>query len=282
VMFSARPSSYLIATPTNWLYGGVLQSRGVGERRLFPGLVIVVLAVVGLLLKPPSVRAIVYFLALLAAFEISLGFRGHIYGVLFHFVALYRGLRAPARLGIFVVMFLGILGAYGYTALAGSLGASARRVLAGVLAAALLIEYHVTLPLEPYANHPPPLYRYLAELPPGVVAEFPVPRLDALPGVEAEYAYMSIFHWRPLVNGYSGMYPPTYMARMPRLVGFPDATSFAQLRRDNVRYVIVHEDSYPRDRVAELLRDLLMEPGLRLVGTFKDASDGPAHLFVFR
>lgn len=281
VQFSARPSSYLVATPTNCLYGGMLQSRGAGERRLFPGLLVVLLAVIGLLLKPQPARTLVYLLALVAAFEASLGIRGYLYRFLFEYVVVYRGLRAPARLGIFVVMFLGILGAYGYTAIAASMRASTRRVLVAVLAATLLIEYSVTLALERYPNQAPALYRYLAELPPGVVAEFPAPTPESLPGLDAEYTYMSIFHWHPLVNGYSGSYPPTYLVRMDRVRNFPDHASMLQLRRDGVRYVVVHENGFRRDELPDVLRQLALTAELRPTGTFRDAS-GAAHLFVLR
>src|SRR5947209_16143574 len=47
----------------------------------------------------------------------SLGFGGHIYPFLYTHVAVYRGLRAPARLGICVLMFLAVLAAYGFRAL---------------------------------------------------------------------------------------------------------------------------------------------------------------------
>src|SRR5258708_38022284 len=77
--FSARPSNYLAAPPANWLYGRHSASRGGAERRLFPGLIPVVLAVAGLLLRSPSRRAIVYLLLLVAAFETSLGFGGYAY-----------------------------------------------------------------------------------------------------------------------------------------------------------------------------------------------------------
>ena len=102
------------------------------------------------------------------------------------------------------------------------------------LALGLIAEYHVAFELAAYANTAPPVYRILAHQPRGVVAEFPVPRADALPGDDAEYAYMSTFHWFPLVNGYSGIYPPSYLARLEQLAGFPDDRSIRQLRRDGV------------------------------------------------
>ncbi len=204
--FSARPASYLTATPANWLYGRLSASRGGPERRLFPGVIPVVLAIAGLLLRSPSRRTIVYLLLLVAAFETSLGPGGYAYRFLYDHVAAYRGLRAFARLGIFVLMFLGVLAAYGYQALVEGRAARTRAVLTAVLALGLFAEYHVAVGFTAYANAAPPIYRVLARQPRGIVAEFPVPRLDALPGDDAEYAYASTFHWFPLVNGYSGIY----------------------------------------------------------------------------
>jgi hypothetical protein len=279
--FSARPSSYLAATPGNWLYGAARTSRVGPERRLFPGAIPVLLAIAGLLLQVPSRRAIVYLLLLVAAFEASLGFRGYSYAFLYDHVAAFRVLRATARLGIFVLLFVGVLAAYGYQALARARGPAARAVLAGVLALAVLVEYRATFPLTTFANTAPPIYRILARQPPGVVAEFPVPRADALPGDEAEYAYMSTFHWFPLVNGYSGNYPPSFIERLDRLEDFPGPRSMAQLRRDGVTYVIVHGSAYPGEAFGELRGRLDATGALVELGAFDDA-EGHAVLYRFR
>ena len=154
--YSALPASYLAATPTNRLYGATNENRAGPERRLFPGAVAVLLAMIGLLLpSTPSRRQIVYLLAMVAAFEMSLGFRGYTYPVLHDYVLVYRGLRAPARLGIFVVMFLGVLAAYGYVAIAASLPGWSRRLLLAALVGLMLAEYRVAMPLVEYANAPP-------------------------------------------------------------------------------------------------------------------------------
>jgi hypothetical protein len=279
--FSARPASYLVATPENYVYGRMFAARGAGERRLFPGLGIVLLAGIGLLLVPPTRRQIVSLLALIAAFEASLGFRGYAYGFLYEHVPLYAGLRAPARLGIFVVMFLAVLAGYGYTAIAATLRPRARQILAGVLAAALLIEYRVRFPLDVFPTSVPPLYARLRELPVGIVAEFPVPRADRLPGDDPRVSYMSTFHWFPLVNGYSGMYPPSYIARIVRLQSFPGASSQAQLRADGVRYVVVHATRYPPETLAAVLERLLKLADFHEVGVFDDG-EGGAYLYTYR
>jgi hypothetical protein len=279
--FSARPSSYLAAPAANWLYGRRSASRGGPERRLFPGVLPVLLAIAGVLLRSPSRRAIVYLLLLVAAFETSLGFGGYAYRFLYDYVPAYRGLRASARLGMFVLMFLGVLAAYGYQALVEGRAARIRAVVVTMLALGLLAEYRVSVGLTAYANAAPPIYQILAHQPRGVVAEFPVPRVDALPGDDAEYAYMSTFHWFPLVNGYSGIYPSSYLARLERLRGFPDERSLIQLRRDGVRYVIIHGSSYPGPAFAELRTRIEAAGALVEVGAFDD-TEGHAVLYRVR
>ena len=210
VTFSARPSSYLVATPDNVVWGRTFASRGRLERRLFPGLTAVLLAMLGLLLRPPPKTALVYLVALVLAFDMSLGLSGHTYRVLYDHIPLYQGLRALARLGIFVVFFLAALAAYGYVALAEWLPAKARPLLAAGLCGLLLIEYRVRpQELVPYPNTAPPLYAWLAAQPRGVVAELPM-RASGLPGADPAYSYLSTFHWQPIVNGYSGFYPASH------------------------------------------------------------------------
>lgn len=256
--FSARAKDYGTATPTNRLYGS--PDTDPSERQLFPGILPPLLAIVGLLLIRPRTEAIAYVIGLAMAFELSLGANGHLYPFLSQHVAALHGLRAMARASVFVLLFLGVLAAHGTAALARLMPRSASPLLAALLCAVLLIEYRVgPLPLVAYPNEAPPLYRLLSRLPSGIVIEFPIPRPDWLPNHDPRFAYMSTFHWRPLLNGYSGFYPRSYLLRLVRLKRFPDAESVASLRRENVRYVIVHEDGYPpgeRLRIVECLQDL--------------------------
>jgi hypothetical protein len=135
--------------------------------------------------------------------------------------------------------------------------------------------------LIPYSNSAPAVYRYLTQQPRGVVAEFPVPLPNVLPGPDAEYSFMSIFHWFPLVNGYSGMYPPSYLKRLERLQDFPDERSLAQLRHDGVRYVILHGSRYDPDVSVWLRNEVEKSPLFRQLGAFADGS-GVAYLYTFR
>ncbi len=223
---------------------GRWQTRGERERRLFPGGVAFLLAVVAVLLRRPSRLIIVYVLAGVAAFEASLGFRGYLVLVS---VRARPGVRWFAGTGA-SRHFRGVLSSGSFGVRLHLPGCSLRRrsrlILLLVLLAAVLLEDFTTVPLVTYPNTAPPVYRLLASQPPGVVAEFPMPRLDTLPGQDPKYGYLSIFHWRPLVNGYSGFYPPTYYAADPESAPFSGSDSLRVLRREGVRYLMVHESGY--------------------------------------
>ena len=147
--------------------------------------------------------------------------------------------------------------------------AAARRVLAVLTAFALLLEYSVTpLQLVPYDNVAPPIYALLQRLPPGVVAEFPIPPKNVLPGPDARYTYMSTFHWKPLINGYSGYHPRSYLRRLEGLRTFPDDASLDVLQRSGVNYVIVHLSEYESEK--QLLLDLQTHRALVVLGILND------------
>jgi hypothetical protein len=238
----------------------------------------VLLAITGVLLVVPSRRAIVYLLLLVVAFELSLGLDGYTYRVLFDHVPVFRGLRAMARVGVFVLMFVALLAAYGYRLLVAALSPAARRAVLGVVALMLLTEYHVTLTFVPYPNSAPEVYRVLQAQPRGVVLEVPPPRANALPGDDARYAYLSVFYWFPIVNGYSGFYPSSYIARLERLRNFPDDASIRQIRADNVKYVIVHASGYSESDLSHITARL-RAIGMAELGTY---SDGIASAAIFR
>jgi hypothetical protein len=282
LMFSARPSSYLVATETNYLYGKRSAPRARLERLLFPGVLPLLLALAGLLLVPPSHQTIMYLLGLIAAFEMSLGFYGYTFRFFYHYVPIFDSLRAPARLGIFVVFFLAILAARGHATVSAALPARVRPALLVAISAVLLLEYWVApLRLERFPNAPPPLYAWLANQPRGVVAEFPMPTPDALPGLEPRYAYMSTFHWMPTVNGYSGYYPDSYISRLDAMDTLPDDAAVAALLRYGARYVIVHPDFYDAARRDRVLRDISSNPRFVELGRFDDGL-GVASVFRVR
>jgi hypothetical protein len=237
---------------------------------LFPGILPLLLAVAGLLLVPPTTPAIAYLIGLVVAFELSLGVYGQLYPFLYDHVAVFQGLRATARASVFCLLFLGVLAAHGIAAVTASMTMPMRRAAAAFACLVLLLEYRVQgLPLVPYPNEPPRLYSHLAERARGNVVEFPMPISGSGVNHEARFAYMSTFHWMPLLNGYSGFYPPSYLGHLDRLAPFPDDPAIISLRRANVRYVIVHDDGYPQGERLRIV-DRLMRSGLKWLADYDD------------
>ena len=181
-----------------------------------------------------------------------------------------------------MVFFVAILAAYGHAALEAAISRRARFALLVAISAVLLLEYWVApLRLVPFSNEPPPLYAWLARQPRGVVAEFPMPAPDTLPGIEPRYAYMSTFHWMPIVNGYSGYYPPSYLSRLGPMNKIPDNSAVEALVRAGVRYVIVHPDLFDAGRRDDVLADISSSSQFVELGQFDDGL-GTAAVFRLR
>jgi hypothetical protein len=136
----------------------------------------------------------------------------------------------------------------------------------------------MNLPYQPSAM--PNVYKTIRAQGPGVILELPLARLDALPGREAVYTFWSITHWHPLVNGYSGYYPPEFSEMVVRTEGFPDDRSLEELAFVGVHYVVVHKGFFDAEQYSSLLRRMVAQPALQPLGIYPDPS-GSAALFAF-
>src|SRR5262249_18219360 len=94
--FSAQVASYLAAPQQNWLWGWTSFPFEGDELRLFPGLLAVLLATVGVA-GNRRLQVVWIYLALVAlAVELSFGMNGTLYPWLYAHVGPLRGFRAPA------------------------------------------------------------------------------------------------------------------------------------------------------------------------------------------
>jgi hypothetical protein len=244
---SAALRSYLQAPATNLLYGktGLLAPRpprpgardrtGV-EHYLFPGLVLLSLAAVGVWRHwrsdaQPLVRA---SLALaVTGTLLSLGPEGirSLYALLHDNVYGFQAIRAPARFAVIGMLGLALLGALGLRA------ARARSaVLAWALIAMSMLEY-VNLPLPLAAA--PPLSTEVGQWLKTAPAAGPVLHLPLTIDLEnTPFMVQSLEHGRPIVNGYSGQRPAFYSAVVESLADMPSAQALATLRELEVKYVV--------------------------------------------
>jgi hypothetical protein len=112
----------------------------------------------------------------------------------------------------------------------------------------------------PYGRDFPPVYHWLAGQPEEfVLLELPMPAAPKEFWREAGYVYFSAFHWKKLVNGYSGFFPPGYLRFYSEgLKGFPSRETLQNIRDLGTGYVVVHADRYgekERERIKAVFSD---------------------------
>ena len=250
--------------------------------------------------------------ALALAWSLSLGPRPSVFGRpfadwgpyawLYDAVPGFDGLRVPARFAMVASLFGAALAAYGARVLDGlgrgsgrglghgpgrSLGrgrlwpAAGLGLLVLVESAAVPLVVNGMSPVPGYVTPEGPLrtggrveavYRAVATLPESaVVVEFPFGVED----FELRYMLASAEHRRPLLNGYSGGYPLSYIrhrAAFARIEEDP-AVAWEVLAASGATHAVVHEASYLDGRGAAVSA-WLESRGASLVGSF-----GPDRLF---
>ena len=273
---SAVWTDFLASVPYSKLHGGWSKPFGGPERRLFPGFVAILLALVAV--WPPVSRArVAYVLGALVAVDLALGFNGWLYPALYDHLVPLRGLRVPARMGLMAGFGLAVLAGYGMARLAGRFSGRTERVLATVLVAGVLTDVWVApLGLTKVPEDAPLIYfdllrdkgepprttlaRRASDPGPSVLLELPIDR-DA-----PTYMYYSTFHWQTLVNGYSGFFSGRYIDLSNRLRQFPAEDSEALLGSLGVRYLTVHGEFLRADEYQRIISRLdTMAPRFRLV-----------------
>jgi hypothetical protein len=205
--------------------------------------------------------------ALIAALWLSLGPSPEVLGrpvelaapyqFLYEHVPGFDGVRVPARFAMVAALMLAVLAGFGAAAIERW---RASRPLLAVLSVAFLAESLVmpftvnglspvrgynTPELRVYRpDRAPEIYKEFARQAPvdAVLAEIPLGE----PDFDLRAMFYSIVHWRPLLNGYSGFYPPHYgklalaLSDVPR---FPEPAVEA-LRTYGATHVLVHEGAY--------------------------------------
>jgi len=261
--FSAAWSDYLRIPSGSWLWSSVLDV-GAGERTLFPGLTIVVLAGIAALtvrraawsarMRRPtgwSWHLGIYSFILGLAVWLSAGpSTPGPYAWLLRTLPGFDGLRVPARFIVIVALALSVLGSAGAAWLLGRLRSRTAVAVAALLGAGLVLEGYSPMHPVPFRHDQPvraQLNNWIRNGPPGAVLELPI----VGPAVEAftvAYQYNTLRHGRPIVNGYSG-----YGYGLQDFLGGagspltePDAISgmLDGLRSIGVRYVVVHQSLF--------------------------------------
>jgi hypothetical protein len=263
----------------------MLGTSGGGSTSLFPGVVAVLLA--GLALLPGggawADRRLRMALAFgLAAIALSFGPTVPGYPLLYSLVLPLQAIRGAARFGHLALIGLAIVAGFGLASMRRRLGTRPRLRLAAssaALALAFLEPFVAPITYQPFGGIRS-IYRLVASEKPAVVAELPFPPPEAI-FRNAPYMLGATLNFKPLLNGYSGFMPPSYVDHYLRLASFPDGESVRALRELGVTHVFVHLDQIG----AQATSALSALPGLsrmevdgavalyRVDGTDADADD---------
>ena len=212
------------------------------------------------------------------------------YALLYNFVPGFDGLRVPARYFMIAALFL--------AALCGIAVASVSRrqravgyVVAVLVSAGILFEGRVVpfitsktlwVPHYEYVGtdfpRPPDLgavYETVEALPQGtVLAEFPF----GSDPFEIRSMYFAAFHRKPLVNGFSGFFPPSYLRLKTYLENDPldKPAAWKALLDAGVTHVVVHEQPFPE------AKGPMISAWIRNSGGREIAASGTDRLFAIR
>ena len=245
-----------------WAHRWWLPALGRYNEVLFPGILAVTLGAFGIAVvltqrrrSPdaprtvlPADTGVLYALIAVFAFWSSFGPDAGLYRAFYETIPIFTFLRAPGRIGILVTLSLVVFAA---GAIAHLTTRRRQPILVTALLCVLVAAELLTAPLVQFreVERLPPVYRVLATLPRGAVAEFPYWYLRQDFPRHAQYMLNSTAHWQPLVNGYSDHIPAEFRASVLQLSSFPTRESFGILARARARYVVFHLDMYdPRSR----------------------------------
>jgi len=280
-LYSATMWNYLATTKANVIHGGWSAQFGQSERFLFPGVLAVALALFGLVALESRRATLVTIGAI--GFVISLGLNSPFYELLRAVAVPYRGLRAPARASILVYLALAALGAYGWARVMRGRSKAVTAIATIVMAAALLLEFRTRL--ESWLTipeRPAEVYQWLATQPRSVVAEVPLARADELHSIyDGLYMFNSTWHWQPIVNGYSGFFPRTFIELAEQTAAFPDDRSIAYLKQRGVDLLVIHGSLMRPDEFGEMTAALLARPDVEATAQFEEPL-GPDVVFRLR
>jgi hypothetical protein len=280
VQGSAQLADYLGPPQENLVYGKILAPFSRGERRLFPGFIAMALAIVGvgtLAARGTSDTVVLaYALGLLVALDVSLGFNGLTYRVLYDVFLPFRGLRIPARNGIIFGFSLAVLAGFGAARIR-------RREAIVVLGLLMCIEYlSHNIPMMRIPLTPPQAYadvlRDNAGNPTTTLFEFPISAQD-----DPTYMYYSTFHWQHLANGYSGFFPPSHIFLVNQAQTLPDDWPVSVIKSHGARYLLIHGERLFGNRYTELTEGLSRRNDMTLVSRSPAEREGQhGEISVFR
>jgi hypothetical protein len=195
-----------------------------------------------------------------------------LYDVFYRWVPGFNGLRVPSLNFMIVALMLSVVAGLGAAAIQARWRHAGRFVIAAGMLAILAESWSTCSPIP--APTVEPIYRAIRDLPPRtVVAEFPFG--DLYP--EIRYTFMSGYHRKPILNGYSGFFPDAYTLLVARLQPTPmRPDAWGALVGSGATHAVVHEGGDDRMR-GPVITEWLRRSGAREIAAF-----GTDRLFQIR
>lgn len=179
--------------------------------------------------------------------------------LLYLFIPGFKGLRAPSRFAVIMMLALSVLSGMSLKYLGQNLKKKiGMSFLVFLLTGFILVEYvSVPLPLVPVkvGDKIPAVYKTVKGFPEdSAIIELPMAKNNREEPIEALSMYYSIFHQKRLVNGYSGYTPPGYRIVREAMESFPSENTFDLLRDLKVEYILIHTTGYREEEGRRIAR----------------------------
>jgi hypothetical protein len=215
---------------------------------LFPGVTVTLLALVAVVRgdawRDPRARMALAIGVAGTALAFGANLPG--YRWLYDSVPLLQGIRAVSRFGWLGLFALPILAGFAVANWTRRLSTIPAAVLVTVVGTAVTIEsLRAPMGFTLYDGIPR-IYDRVAAMPDIVLAEMPFPPRGAIQDNGPSVLY-SAWHLKPLLNGYSGFTPASYVTHEAVMRLFPSPDSVRSLRAIGVTHVLLHKRRVPAD-----------------------------------
>jgi hypothetical protein len=252
--FSAELTDYLAAG------GNIHNSTWSGKYwqgdGLFPGAVGLALTVLGIASGAAMTdrRARMALVFGIVCFCLSFGPAFPLYGYLYDAFPAMAAVRGAARFGQMVLAAVAILAGFGLVALQRRLPKAWALPVAMALVVAVNLEA-LRAPIDFGQDQEfqgvPKIFEALNTPDRDVVVIFPFYPQGTI-FMNARYMLVSTAFWKPMLNGYSGYMPMSYIEHTQNLDNFPDERSLQYLKRQRVTRVLVDSRNMPGSSLARL------------------------------
>lgn len=151
-------------------------------------------------------------------------------------------MRSFARFGIYVMLFLQVLMAFGLSTILSNISSKRMRIaLILIVLCAVWIEFCPGVYSQTSSADGRPVDHWLAKQPgDGAVIQFPFEQNE-----EQELVYATLIHGKPFVGGAFSSFPPQqYQQIMPVMQNFPDTASTDLMDELGLVYILVDQEVY--------------------------------------